>query len=301
MKYVLITPVRNEEKFIEKTLRSMVAQTLPPKRWIIVDDGSTDATPRLIEPYASKYPWLEVLHREPHADRSFSGKVYSFNAGWERVRSLQFDVIGNLDGDVSFEPDYLEFLLGKFNEDPELGVAGTPFLENGYDSAVDSFEGEKHVAGGCQLFRRECFEEIGGYVPNRAGGIDWMAVTTARMKGWRTRSFREKRFQHYRPLGTAERGGFAALFSYGEKDYYLGNSPVWELFRICYRMAKRPYLTGGLVLLGGFCWAALRRVQRPVPADLIRFHRKEQMQKLRAICKAVLRRQKVDSFRLAPE
>ena len=134
-------------------------------------------------------------------DRSFAGKVHAFNTGFERVSSLPFEVIGNLDADLSFDPDYLEFLMQKFSEDARLGVAGTPFIENGYDSARDSFEGENHVAGGCQLFRRQCFEEIGGYIANPAGGIDWIAVTTARMKGWKTCSFPEKRFHHYRTLG----------------------------------------------------------------------------------------------------
>ena len=166
---------------------------------------------------------------------------------------MSFEVIGNLDADLSFDPDYLEFLIRKFSEDPKLGVAGTPFLEEGYDSARDSFEGRNHVAGGCQLFRRECFEEIGGYVPNPAGGIDWIAVTTARMQGWKTRSFPEKRFQHYRILGTAESGVLASLFSYGEKDYYLGGSPVWELFRSPTALSKQPVLFGGLALLAGYC------------------------------------------------
>jgi len=210
-------------------------------------------------------------------------------------------VVGNLDGDLSFDPDYLEFLMSKFSEDPRLGVAGTPFIENGYDSAKDSFEGENHVAGGCQLFRRRCFQEIGGYTPNRAGGIDWIAVTTARMKGWRTRSFLEKRFNHYRTLGTAERGVHAALFSYGEKDYYLGNSPIWELFRVMYRMAKKPVLTGSLVLLAGYSWAGLRRIKRPVSTDLMRFHRQEQMKKLRAIFRSLMGMKRVDNFRLATE
>ena len=138
--------------------------------------------------------------------------MHAFNAGLERVQSLQFDVIGNLDADLSFEPDYLEFLMRKFSEDPKLGVAGTPFIEDGYDSARDSFEGENHVAGGCQIFRRQCFQEIGGYIPNRAGGIDWIAVTTARMKGWKTRFFPEKRFHHYRTLGTAGRSSLRRPF-----------------------------------------------------------------------------------------
>ena len=297
MRYVLVTPARNEERFIAKTLESMVAQTMPPERWVIVDDGSTDKTSEIVQRYAGAYPWIQLVRLPQHADRSFAGKVHAFNAGSERIKTLEFEVIGNLDADLSFDPDYLEFLMRKFSEDPRLGVAGTPFVENGYDSARDSFEGENHVAGGCQLFRRQCFEEIGGYIGNPAGGVDWIAVTTARMKGWKTCSFPEKRFHHYRSLGTAERGIVASLFSYGEKDYYLGGSPVWQLFRVCYRSAKHP--VGGLVLLAGYCWAALRRIKRPVSRELMCFHRREQMKKLRAILGAVLRFKKVDNFRVA--
>jgi len=300
MKYVLITPARNEAAFIAKTLDSMVGQTVLPERWVIVDDGSTDETGEIVQRYASRYPWIELVRLPEHRDRSFAGKVHAFNAGLERVQSLQPDVIGNLDADLSFEPDYLEFLMRKFSDDPKLGVAGTPFIEDGYDSTRDSFEGENHVAGGCQLFTRQCFQEVGGYIPNRAGGIDWIAVTTARMKGWKTRSFAEKRFHHYRTLGTAGRSNAGASFSYGEKDYYLGGSPIWELFRVAYRMTKQPVLIDGLALLSGYCWAALRRMKRPITLELMRFHRREQMKKLRAIFRALLRFKKVDSFRLAP-
>jgi glycosyltransferase involved in cell wall biosynthesis len=299
MKYVLITPARNEELFIGKTVVSMLAQTLAPERWVIVDDGSTDKTAEIVKSCAGNCPWIELVQRPQRLDRSFGAKVQAFNAGLERVRSLAFDIIGNLDADLSFEPDYLEFLLRKFEGDPRLGVAGTPFLENGYDSARDSFEGENHVAGGCQLFRRKCFEEIGGYVPNHAGGIDWIAVTTARMKGWRTRSFPDKRFHHYRPLGTAERSVVGSLFSYGEKDYYLGGSPIWQLFRVTYRMVKPPIIVGGVALLAGYCWAGLRRIRRPVSRELMRFHRREQIKKLYAIIGSVLRFKKIDNFRIA--
>jgi glycosyltransferase involved in cell wall biosynthesis len=299
MKYVLITPARNEATFIEKTLASMLAQTRQPERWIIVDDGSTDQTAEIVRRFAGNCYWIELVQRPQRLDRNFGAKVQAFNAGLERVRSLPFDIIGNLDADVSFEPDYLQFLLRRFEEDARLGVAGTPFLENGYDSARDSFEGENHVAGGCQLFRRKCFEEIGGYVPNHAGGIDWIAVTTARMKGWRTRSFPDKRFHHYRPLGTAERSMLESLFSYGEKDYYLGGSPIWQLFRVTYRMLKSPVILGGAALLAGYCWAGLRRTRRPVSRELMRFHRREQMKKLRAILGNVLRFKKIDTFRIA--
>jgi biofilm PGA synthesis N-glycosyltransferase PgaC len=300
MKYVLITPARNEGRFIAKTLDSVVAQTLLPERWVIVDDGSTDRTAEIVESYAKRHSWIELIQRPQRQDRSFAGKVHAFNAGLERVRSLEFEVIGNLDADVSFEPDYLEFLTQRLSEDPTLGVAGSPFTEDGdYDTTKDSFEGENHVAGGCQLFRRECFLEVGGYVPNRGGGVDWIAVTTARMKGWKTRSFPEKRFHHYRTLGTAGRSSVAASFSYGEKDYYLGGSPIWEVFRVIYRMTKQPI--DGLALLSGYCWAAIRRMERPVSRELMRFHRREQLKKLRAIFRTLLRFKKIDNFSLLTE
>jgi len=300
MKYVLITPAHNEEAFIEKTLASVCTQTAPPARWVIVDDGSTDRTAEIVENYTKRYPWIELVRRPKQPNRSFAGKVHAFNAGLERVRSLQCEVIGNLDADLSFDSDYLAFLMRKFSDDPKLGVAGTPFTEDdGYDSAKDSFEGENHVAGGCQLFRRQCFEDVGGYIPNPAGGIDWIAVTTARMKGWRTRSFPQKRFHHYRSLGTAGKSGVAASFSYGVKDYYLGGSPIWQLFRVAYRATKKPL--DALELLLGYCLAAIRRVKRPVTRDLMRFHRREQMKKLRAIFRTLLRFKKVDSFRLLTE
>src|SRR5437016_7748123 len=295
MKYVLITPAHNEERFITKTLESMAAQTLLPERWIIVNDGSVDKTADIAADYAQRFPWIQLIHRSPRLDRHFGAKVHAFNAGLAQVESLRFDVIGNLDADISFDPEYLEFLMRKFSEDPKLGVTGTPFTEDGgYDTARDSFEGENHVAGGCQLFRRRCFEDVGGYIPNPAGGVDWIAVTTARMKGWKTKSFPEKRFHHYRTLGTAERSRTAANFSYGEKDYYLGGSPVWQLFRVAYRATKEP--AEGAALLAGYFWAAARRMKRPFSSELMRFHRREQMKKLRTIFAALLKFRKVDNF-----
>lgn len=300
LKYVLITPACNEEAFIAKTLESMALQTHLPERWVVVDDGSTDRTAEIVEAYAARLPWIELVRNTNRKERTFASKVYAFNAGLEKIRSLEFDVIGNLDADISFGPDYLQFLMEKFSTDQRLGVAGTPFLEgDGYDSARDSFEGENHVAGGCQLFRRKCFSEIGGYIPNPAGGIDWIAVTTARMKGWKTQSFPEKRFHHYRTLGTAGRSNWAASFSYGEKDYYLGGSPLWQFFRVLYRSTKRPL--EGVALLSGYCWAAARRIKRPVSGELMHFYRREQMKKLRAIFRNLLKFKKVDSFRLGSE
>ncbi len=302
MKYVLITPARNESAFIEHTLKSVVAQTQRPERWIIVDDGSKDATPEIVQRYAERYPWIELVRRPQREDRSFAGKAHAVNAGLERVKGIQFEVLGNLDADVSFEPDYMAFVVGKFAANPKLGVGGTPFTEVGdYDSTRDSFEGQNYVAGPCQLFRYTCWLDIGGYVANKAGGVDWIAVMMARMKGWAVFAFPEKRFHHHRSMGTAQRGIHASMFSYGEKDYYLGGSPLWQLFRSSYRMAKKPYFTGGLVLLLGYFSAALRRMPRAVSPELMRFHRAEQMKKLKAVFRSLLRMKKVDNFTLALE
>jgi len=299
-RYVLITPSRNEEAFIEKTIASVIQQTVLPEKWVIVNDGSTDNTANIVSRYLAGHDWIELVNLSPRRDRSFAAKVHAFNAGYERVKNLNYEVICNLDSDVSFDLGYFEFLLQKFEQDASLGVAGTIFCEEGYSSATDSFEGQNHVAGGCQLFRRNCFEQIGGYVPNKAGGIDWIAVTTARMMGWTTRSFREKSFFHYRSLGTAERSLWAATFSYGEKDYYLGNHPVWEAFRIAYRSAKKPFVVGGLALLSGYLWAFLTRMERPVSNDLMRFHRKEELMKLKKILKSAATLKRVDGFEVKP-
>jgi hypothetical protein len=302
MKYVIVTAARNERDYIAQTFTSVVNQTVLPERWIVVDDGSTDDTAAIVESFAARHPFIQLVRRPARRERTFAGKAHAVNAALELMGDVTAEVMCNLDADVSFEPDYMAFLLQKFAEDPQLGVAGTPFTQVGdYDSTRDSFEGDNYVAGPCQLFRRRCFAEIGGYVPNPAGGVDWIAVMTARMKGWRVRSFSEKRFHHHRSMGTAERGEVAALFSYGEKDYYLGGSPVWQAFRVTYRLAKPPYIVGGLALAAGYAWAAVRRVKRPVSAELMRFHRWDQMRKLKAIFLALLSMRGVDNFSLGAE
>jgi glycosyltransferase involved in cell wall biosynthesis len=294
--YVLITPARNEATYIEKTIQSVIKQTVLPVKWVIVDDGSPDATASIVKKYLTAYKWIELIELPKHKERNFAGKVYAFNAGLDRVKDFPYEVIGNLDADISFDTDYFEFLLGQFCQDSDLGVAGTIFEEDGYSSATDSFEGRNHVPGQCQLFRRCCFQEIGGYTPHKAGGIDWMAVTTARMKGWKTRSFREKAFFHHRHLGTAERGVLASAFSYGEKDYYLGGHPVWEICRVAYRATKKPYVLGGMALCMGYLSALCRQMERPVSQELMRFHRKEQIAKLKAIVHAKVFFKEGDNF-----
>jgi GT2 family glycosyltransferase len=281
-RYVLITAARNEERYIRRTLDSVTAQTHPPLRWVIVNDASTDRTDDLINEYRQRCSWIDVIRMPEHRDRSFAAKAHCVNAGFEQIRHMNVDVVGNLDADMSFAPDYFEFLLAKFADNPRLGVAGTPFVEGGchYDYRFTNIE---HVSGSCQLFRRECFEEIGGYVPIKGGGIDWTAVTTARMKGWQTRTFTEKTCVHHRQMGTGSVSQLRGIYRHGQKDYYLGGHPLWQMFRCGYQMTRRPYVIGGLCLLAGYSSSFLRRAERAVSRELVQFHRREQMARLKGL------------------
>lgn len=280
MTYVLITPARNEAAFIEMTIQSMIVQTCLPSKWIIVSDGSTDGTDDIVKKYLPAHPWMELVRTPERKERHFAGKVMAFNTGYKRIKNIQYDIIGNLDADLSFEKDYFEFILSKFAENSRLGVAGTPFVENGkyYDYRYTNIE---HVSGACQLFRRECFDDIGGYIPVKGGGIDWIAVTTARMKGWETRTFTEKTCNHHRKMGTGNSSTLMTSFRQGKKDYFLGNHPMWELFRVFYQMTRKPFIVGGILIIVGYLWSFLTCSKRPIPTDLKNFIRKEQMKRLK--------------------
>jgi glycosyltransferase involved in cell wall biosynthesis len=285
LKYALVTPARNEEAYLEGTIRSVIAQTVQPAKWIIVSDGSTDRTDDIARSYASQHDWLRLLRMPEHVDRQFAAKANCFNAGYALLRETDYDVVGNLDADITFDPDYFEFLLGKLEQMPRLGVAGTPFVEDASQrnrhTYAHQFAQFEHVSGACQLFRRQCFEEVGGYVPIKGGAIDWIAVTTARMKGWQTRTFVEKICLHHRKIGTGTDSRLMAHFRYGQKAYYVGGHPLWELLRGVFRMRTKPLLLGGLFFQCGFLWAALTRMNRPVSAELMAFHRAEQMARLK--------------------
>lgn len=279
--YVLITPARNEAAFIELTIKSVVNQTVRPTRWIIVSDGSADGTDEIVTRYLADNPWMELVRMPERRERNFAGKVRAFDAGYDRVKGIPYEVIGSLDGDLSFDNEYFAFLLGKLGENPALGLVGTPFQDGPNRTYDYRFVSTEHVSGACQLFRRKCFEDIGGYKPVEGGGIDHIAVLTARMKGWRTRTFTEKISLHHRPMGTAERGTMKARFKTGSQDYALGGHPLWELFRTCYQMSKRPFVIGGLTLLAGYVWAFAIRAERPISPELVKFRRTEQIQRLR--------------------
>ena len=285
--YVLVTPARNEEALIEGTIRAVAAQSVPPKKWIIVSDGSTDGTDAIVQKYAARYPYMELLRLPERGDRQFAAKARAFNVGYERIAELPFDIIGNLDADITFESSYFAFLLEQFRQQPGLGVAGTPFVENlrkpDSHTYAHQFAQLDHVSGACQLFRRACFEAVGGYVPIKGGAIDWIAVTTARMKGWKTRTFTEKVCFHHRELGTGNDRRWMVPFRYGQKAYYVGGHPLWSLLRGLFQMRQKPWIIGGLLFEIGFWWSFLTRMPRPVSPELIAFHRGEQMSRLRRL------------------
>jgi glycosyltransferase involved in cell wall biosynthesis len=258
----------------------VVAQTARPAKWVIVSDGSTDGTDDIVQKYVAEHSWIELVRMPERPERHFAAKVHAFNAGYAKVADVEYDVIGNLDADVSFDRDYFEFLLRKFADNARLGVAGTPFREGRfqYDYRFTNIE---HVSGQCQLFRRECFTDIGGFIPRKIGGVDWVAVTTARMKGWQTRTFSEKPYTHHRNMGSATQNGLARYVKIGRADYVLGSHPLWEFFKCMYHTSRHPILLGGTLRAAGFVWAMVNRMEKEVPADLVRFRRKEEMQRLR--------------------
>jgi poly-beta-1,6-N-acetyl-D-glucosamine synthase len=287
LRYVLITPARNEAAFIEQAIHSVVNQTVLPIKWVIVSDGSTDGTNEIVIRYTSRYDWIELVSMPAREGRHFDGKVRAFDAGYARVRHLNYEIIGNLDGDASFDPDYISYLLSQFAQNPQLGVAGTNYWESSWEKNVKHdyrFSNNEDVSGLCQLFRRECFEAIGGYEPSRQGGVDLIASIEARMHGWQTRTFNDRIAIHHRQQGTAEAHKLLVEFYNGQKDFVFGSHPLWEVLRATYRLVKKPYIIGGCFILTGYFWAMMSRAQKTISPDMMQFRRKEQMKRLREMC-----------------
>jgi len=284
--YVLITPARDEAAFIRKTLEAMALQTVKPLKWVIVSDGSTDGTDEIVKEYVAKHNWIELLRMPERKERHFGGKARAFHAGYERVKGLSFEVVGNLDGDSSFEPEYIEYLLEQFAENPRLGVAGTNYVEDKWDPALKHdyrFANIEDVTGQCQLFRRQCFEDIHGYQANKIGGVDLIATISARMAGWQTRNFTGKVLFHHRQQGTAQFFKYTIELRNGRKDFVLGSHPLFEINRAFYRLTKRPVILGSGLLLIGYFGAMLKRTPKVVSPEFTKFRRGEQMRRLRTL------------------
>jgi biofilm PGA synthesis N-glycosyltransferase PgaC len=279
--YVLVTPARNEARLIEGTIQAVVAQTVRPLCWKIVSDGSTDGTDEIVNRYAAQYPWIELLRMPERKERHFGGKATAIAAAVSQMKALPYEAIASLDADITFDSEYMAYLLRCLNTDPRLGVVGTPYRDETDEVYDYRFVSPSHVSGACQMFRRACFEEIGGYVPSKGGCIDTIATLTARTKGWKTRTFTEKISLHHRVIGTAENSPIKSRFVLGKRDYAIGNHPLWEVCRGLYQMTRRPYLVRGGAVLAGFFWAAVRRIERPVSPELRAFRRQEQMEFLK--------------------
>jgi poly-beta-1,6-N-acetyl-D-glucosamine synthase len=278
--YVIVTPARNEAQYIEPTIKSVIAQTVRPLKWVIISDGSTDGMDEIVSRYATDHAWIELVRMPERTERHFAGKVHAFNAGYARMSGLQYDVVVNLDADVSFDEDYFSFLLQKLAEAPSLGLVGGRLVDVTLNQGYKIADLE-YVSGPCQVFRRECFEAIGGYRPLKSGGVDVVAVLSSRAAGWQTRTFTDKPYYHHRPMNGAQMKGLRERLHRGHMDYLLGSHPIWEIVRGVYQMGNRPYVIGGMLILVSYFWNCLSGAEQTIPRDLMAFRRKDQMARLR--------------------
>lgn len=281
--YVLITPCRNEADYIEATLQAVIAQTVRPKKWVIVSDGSTDRTDEIVESYAQKHDFILFLRQSGDQQRNFGSKVEAINLAYEHLRELQFDFIGNLDADITFDGGYYANILSKFEQNKRLGMAGGLRLDLVRGRFVKIRSAQSSVGGSIQMFRRECYESIGGYQRLSCGGIDAVAETMVRMYGWKVESFPELTVYHHRPTGTAGGGGIKARFKKGQQHYLIGYHPLFHLASCIFRISSFPFMLGSLAELAGYAWSFLRMKKIVVSDDFVRFLRAEQMARLRTV------------------
>lgn len=279
--YIIITPAKNEEKFIEKTIKSVINQTIKPIRWVIVDDGSTDATAEIVKKYLKDYPFIKLIRRETNNERHFGNKVYAIRRGFEEIKDIEYQYYCNLDADVSFESDYFEFLLKKFAENPKLGICGGKI----YDLVDGRFVPQNYqnhsVAGPVQFFRRECYESFGGYPVSKIGFIDGFAEISARMRGWITTTFEEKKVYHYRPLGTFRGNNLKKCFEGGKIEYYYGYYYFYHILRNIPRIFKKPYIIGYFSIIIGYLVPLIRLEKRYVNKEFRKYLIKEQKRRIK--------------------
>ncbi len=280
--YALITAARNEEKYIRYPVESVLSQRILPKKWIIVSDGSTDRTDEIVKEYASRHSFLEYLRREADTNKAdFASKVFALRMGYERLQGIHYEYIGNLDADISLENDFYENVISRFQSNRKLGIGGGTILEfDGGRFRKRSISNPLSVPGAIQLFRRECFEEIGGLVPVKCGGEDWIAETMSRMHGWEVESFPDIKAYHHKG-GAATRGVWRERWRQGEMDYAIGSHPVFEVLKCLRRVIQKPHLLGALVRMTGFACSYYRKEKRPVSPEFIDSLRREQLHRIR--------------------
>lgn len=271
-KYVLITAAHNEELLLPATIESILRQTVLPRNWAIVSDGSTDRTDEIVLSYSAENPFIQLLRVPEKHKHNFGAQVMAIRRGYEALRGTDYDFVANLDADLTFDPDYYERLLQKFDEDPKLGLAGGYILERQRDGQFQSrpMNGEHSVAHGVQMLRRECYEETGGWMPLPYGGPDWHLQISVQMRGWHARAFKELPAYHHRPTGSALHP-LRNLFREGRMDYSVGSYPLFEVFKVARRIRLKPYFIASSVRMLGFLWGYWRREARPVSKEFVAF------------------------------
>jgi biofilm PGA synthesis N-glycosyltransferase PgaC len=277
-KYVVITPVRDEEAHVTSTIRSMIHQTLRPAEWIIVNDGSTDGTARMLDDYAGQFPWIRAVHRDNRGFRkSGGGVVEAFNDGFRSLKCNDWDFIVKLDGDLEFQPDYFQSCLELFAREARLGVGGGVicYLKNGFKLFE---EGPAfHVRGATKIYRRACWEAIGGFWP--APGWDTIDEVKANMFGWTTKSFPELHLVHHRPTGSAD-GLWAGHAKNGRANYISGYHPLFMFSKCLLRLPRKPYVIGAIALGYGYVTGYVKHIPRINEPATIAYVRRQQLRRL---------------------
>src|ERR1700735_1006795 len=276
--YLIVTPVRDEERFVELTIRSVVNQTVQPIEWVIVDDGSTDATGQILDRYAREIEWIHVVHRSNRGFRkSGGGVVEAFYDGYKASTSAKWDFVVKLDGDLTFEEDYFEKIFDYFQKQPTLGIAGGTIC-NTVDGVVKVEACPRfHVRGATKIYRRECWEAIEGL--HVAPGWDTIDEVKANMLGWRTETFPELQLLQHRSTGKAE-GWWRDRVKNGRAYYISGYHPLFFVAKFFYRLAARPYIVGSVAMCYGFLSGYFGGATRIDDPGLIRYLRQEQMKRL---------------------
>lgn len=279
--YVLITPVRNEARTIATTIESVANQTVKPVEWVIVSDASTDQTDEIIKSWASRLAFIHYIRLENRPDRAFSSVVFAIEAGLEALRTRGYGFIGILDGDIRFAPDYYAQILERFGRNEKLGLAGGLVLDvlDGKHVVQAQYLGD--VAGAVQLFRRECFEALGGLFAIPEGGWDAITCIGARMNGYETRTFEDILVDHLKPRNSGMGGWLTRKWIMGSRDYALGYHPLFEFFKCCSRTMEYPPVIGALTWGLSFGYATILGRRRLLPDAVKKQVRKEQMERLR--------------------
>ena len=283
VKYVLITAAKNEELFIEKTIQSVLNQTIKPARWVIVSDGSTDRTNDIVEQCSKKNKFIDLIALPPNKERNFSSKVNALNLALRKFEGTEFDFIGNLDADVTLDKSYYEEVFGTFQSNPKLGIAGGIIMDCVDDKEYPQNISLNSVAGAIQVFRKQCFEKIGYYIPFKYGGEDAYLEIMARMMGWDVQTLAELKVHHHRPTGTGMGSLSKANLRSGKMFYTLGYLPFFFLVRCFYRIFDKPILIGSLLNIIGYLSAFIKKEKCPAGNAFIDFVRSEQKERLKSL------------------